>query len=98
MKRPYLNRFDKNFHRMRGSLVTDDGIRPTPASLWWREGIRPMVASLSWRKGIRPMLCELAGVGRDSRQEGNPPDPDLNTPNPRIPDARDIGGHRKSTI
>ena len=41
---------------------------------------------------------ELAGVGRDARQQGNPPDPDLNPPNPRIPDPRDIGGRRKSAI
>ena len=44
-----------------------------------------------------PDARKLAVIGRDARQQGNPPDPDLSLPNPTIPDARDIGGHRKST-
>ena len=73
-------------------------IRLTPARWSWREGIRPTPASWAWREGSRPTPARLRRVGQESRQQGNPPDPDLNPPNPRIPDARHIGGRRESII
>ena len=67
--------------------------------MWgWRKGLRPTLAMGGLAERPPPDARELAGIGRDARQQGNPPDPDLNHPNPKIPDARHIGGHRESTI
>ena len=105
MEEPSFSRYDKSILGMRGYLRATpaswawrEGSRPTLASWAWREGSRPTPASWAWREGSRPTPARLRSVGQDSRQQGTPPDPDLNHPNPKIPDARHIGGHRESTI
>ena len=67
-------------------------IRLTPASWLWRESIRPTPASWAWREDSRPTPTRLRRVGQESRQQGNPPDPDLIPPNPWIPDAATLAG------